>query len=195
MKLKWTNLLNADFMGKSKKKGGKRLKKKELAKMLIELFQRNPAEVYDIKRIFKELHLDTHPAKLLCMDLLEDLTADDYVKETENLHFRLNTAGQVFEAIFNRKANGKNTVTPVDGGEPVFVAERNSLHAMDGDKVKASLLARRKRHLREAQVVNYSLSNLDALVEVAAEEGYIKAGDKARLLQFRDNPSDESWMH
>ena len=48
--------------------------------------------------------------------------------------------------------------------------------------------------LREAQVVNYSLSNLDALVEVAAEEGYIKAGDKARLLQFRDNPSDESWI-
>ena len=43
-------------------------------------------------------------------------------------------------------------------------------------------------------VVNYSLSNLDALVEVAAEEGYIKPEDKARLLKFRDNPSDESWM-
>ena len=42
--------------------------------------------------------------------------------------------------------------------------------------------------------VNYSLSNLDALVEVAAEEGYIEPGDKARLLKFRDNPSDESWM-
>ncbi len=48
--------------------------------------------------------------------------------------------------------------------------------------------------MREAQVVNYSLSNLDALVEVAAEEGYIRSEDKARLLQFRDNPSDESWM-
>ena len=48
--------------------------------------------------------------------------------------------------------------------------------------------------LREAQVVNYSLSNLDALVEVAADEGYIRPEDKARLLQFRDNPSDESWM-
>ena len=48
--------------------------------------------------------------------------------------------------------------------------------------------------MREAQVVNYSLSNLDALVEVAAEEGYIRPADKARLLQFRDNPSDESWM-
>ena len=49
--------------------------------------------------------------------------------------------------------------------------------------------------LREAHVVNYSLSNLEALVEVAAEEGYIRAEDKERLLQFRDNPSDESWMN
>ena len=48
--------------------------------------------------------------------------------------------------------------------------------------------------MREAQVVNYSLSNLDALVEVAVEEGYIRPEDQARLLQFRDNPSDESWM-
>ena len=140
-------------MGKTGKKGGKRLKKKELAKMLMELFQKNPAEVYDIKRIFRDLKLDTHPAKLLCMDLLEDLAMDDYIKETEKLHFRLNTTGQVFEAIFNRKANGKNTVTPLDGGEPVLVAERNSLHAMGGDKVKVTLLARRKHHVREAQVV------------------------------------------
>lgn len=140
-------------MGKTGKKGGKRLKKKELAKMLMELFQDNPAEVYDIKRIFRDLKLDTHPAKLLCMDLLEDLAMDDYIKETEKLHFRLNTTGQVFEAIFNRKANGKNTVTPLDGGGPVLVAERNSLHAMGGDKVKVTLLARRKHHVREAQVV------------------------------------------
>lgn len=140
-------------MGKTGKKSGKRLKKKELAKMLMELFQNNPAEVYDIKRIFRDLKLDTHPAKLLCMDLLEDLAMDDYIKETEKLHFRLNTTGQVFEAIFNRKANGKNTVTPLDGGEPVLVAERNSLHAMGGDKVKVTLLARRKHHVREAQVV------------------------------------------
>ena len=48
--------------------------------------------------------------------------------------------------------------------------------------------------MAEANVINYSLSNLDALVEVAAEEGYIKEEDKARLIQFRNNPSDESWM-
>ena len=48
--------------------------------------------------------------------------------------------------------------------------------------------------LKAANVVNYSLSNLDALVEVAAEQGYIAAEWKERILQFRNNPSDESWI-
>lgn len=48
--------------------------------------------------------------------------------------------------------------------------------------------------LAEAKVENHSLSNLDVLVEVAAEEGYIKSEDKNRLIAFRNNPSDESWM-
>lgn len=48
--------------------------------------------------------------------------------------------------------------------------------------------------LAAAGVVNYSLSNLDALVEVAEEMGYIAAGWKERILQFRSNPSDESWI-
>ena len=48
--------------------------------------------------------------------------------------------------------------------------------------------------LAENGVKNVSLCNLDALVEVAAETGYIKEEDKERILQFRSNPSDESWM-
>jgi len=49
--------------------------------------------------------------------------------------------------------------------------------------------------LAAANVVNYSLSNLDALVEVAAQEGRIDHVWKERILQFRDNPSDESWIN
>jgi orotate phosphoribosyltransferase len=48
--------------------------------------------------------------------------------------------------------------------------------------------------MAEANVTNYSLSNLDALVEVAAEEGYIAEEWKEKILHFRNNPSDESWM-
>lgn len=48
--------------------------------------------------------------------------------------------------------------------------------------------------LAAANVTNHSLSNLDTLVEVAAEEGYIEPVWKNRILKFRDNPSDTSWM-
>ncbi len=140
-------------MARGKKKASLRVKKKDLTRWIIELFQNNPSEVYDIKSLFRELQLDTHAARMLCIDIIEDLMMDDYIKETDKWSFCLNTKGQVFEAIFNRKSNGKNTVTPTDGGEPVLVAERNSLHAMTGDKVRVTMLARRKHHVREAQVV------------------------------------------
>ncbi|MEY8382148.1 orotate phosphoribosyltransferase [Christensenellaceae bacterium 44-20] len=48
--------------------------------------------------------------------------------------------------------------------------------------------------LAEANVKNVSLSNFDVLVEVAAEEGYIQKEDIERLIAFRNNPSDESWI-
>ena len=48
--------------------------------------------------------------------------------------------------------------------------------------------------MAEADVKNVSLCDLDALVEVAAETGYIKAEDKERILKIRENPADESWM-
>jgi len=49
--------------------------------------------------------------------------------------------------------------------------------------------------LKEANVVNHSLSNLDALAEVAADEGYISVEEVKKILKFRDNPSDESWIN
>jgi orotate phosphoribosyltransferase len=49
--------------------------------------------------------------------------------------------------------------------------------------------------MAEANVINHSLCDLDALVGVAAEEGYIKQEDCARIIAFRNNPSDESWIN
>ena len=49
--------------------------------------------------------------------------------------------------------------------------------------------------MAEANVKNYSLTDFDCIVETAAETGYIKAEDKERLIAFRNNPSDESWIH
>lgn len=49
--------------------------------------------------------------------------------------------------------------------------------------------------LADAQVRNVSLTNFDCIAKIAAEENYIKPEDVRRLLSFRDNPSDESWMN
>jgi ribonuclease R len=86
------------------------------------------------------------------MDVLEGLLMDDFIKEQPRNCYTLNMPSQVMTGTFRRKANGKNIFEPEEGGEPILVAERNSLHAMDGDKVQVTLLARRKHHVREASV-------------------------------------------
>ncbi|MBO4339155.1 MAG: orotate phosphoribosyltransferase [Clostridia bacterium] len=48
--------------------------------------------------------------------------------------------------------------------------------------------------LKEANVKNISLTDFDTTIEVAAENGYIRPDDKAKLIKFRNNPSDESWI-
>ena len=50
------------------------------------------------------------------------------------------------------------------------------------------------KRLAAANVKNVSLTNFDIIAQVAAEEGYILASDVERLLKFRNNPDDESWM-
>ena len=51
-----------------------------------------------------------------------------------------------------------------------------------------------KKRLEEAGVKNLSLTNFDVITAVAAREGYIRPADRERLLRFRDNPADESWI-
>ena len=49
--------------------------------------------------------------------------------------------------------------------------------------------------LAEAAVKNVSLTDFDAVIDTAAKEGYIKMEDRERLIKFRNNPSDESWIN
>ena len=136
-----------------KKKGGKRLGKKQVSELLQNLFQHNPNETFTFKQIFKALKLDTHPLKMLAIDVMEEMAWDDFLSKVSDNSYRLNMKTQVQEGTFRRKANGRNSFLPDDGGTPVFVAERNSMSAMDGDKVKVSYMARRDKHIKEAMVI------------------------------------------
>ena len=134
------------------KKGGKRMNKKQMTEALVALFQSKPNEDLTFQTIFKQLHLDTHPLKMLAIDVMEELSWDDFLTKTSRSSYKLNLKGQVQEGIFRRKANGKNSFIPADGSQPVFVAERNSMFALDGDRVRVSFNARRANHIKEAMV-------------------------------------------
>ena len=134
------------------KNSKKRLSKKKIAEMLLQLFTQQPDKVLSFKQIFKALRLDTHPAKMLAVDAMEDMAWDDVLSRVSDNSYRLNLKGQVQEGKFIRKANGKNSFIPDDNGTPVFVAERNSLFALTGDRVRVSFMARRRNHIKEAMV-------------------------------------------
>ena len=138
---------------KKDKKGGKRMKKKELTELLVSYFRNKPGEAFTVKQLFQGLKLTTHPLKMLCRDIVEEMTEDNFLVEVEKGRFRLNDKGQVMVGPFQRKSNGKNSFVPDDGGEPIFIAERNSAHAMNNDRVKISLCAKRKRQKVEGQVI------------------------------------------
>lgn len=128
------------------------MSKKQMAEALQTLFGENPNETYNFKYIFKALKLDTHPLKMLAIDTMEEMAWDDYLTKVSDNSYRLNTKTQVQEGHFRRKPNGKNSFVPDDGSQPIFVAERNSMSALDGDRVQVTFMARRQRHIKEAMV-------------------------------------------
>ena len=128
------------------------MSKKDISDALVRFFNENPNNSYNTRKIFKELKFVTHPVKMLALELLEEMAWDDFLTRSSDDTYRLNTKTQVQEGTFRRKANGKNSFIPDDGSQPVFVAERNSMSALDGDRVQVSFMARRQKHIKEAMV-------------------------------------------
>lgn len=129
------------------------MSKKQLAEKLEGLFTTQPGKTFSYKEIFRTLKLNTHPLKMLAIDLMEEMAWDDFLARVSDNSYRLNQMGQVAEGVFQRKGNGKNSFIPDGSDKPIFVSERNSMSALNGDRVRVSLMARRKRHIKEAQVI------------------------------------------
>ena len=138
---------------KKEKKAGKRMKKSEMSERLISLFHTKPNETFSLKQLSSSLNLTTHPLKMLCADIITEMIEDDFLQEVEKGHYKLNDHGLIMTGVFQRKSNGKNSFIPDDGGETIFIAERNSAHAMNNDKVKIALFAKRKNRNPEGEVI------------------------------------------
>ncbi len=199
---------NKEKKGKKDKGSGKRMKKEAMIQAIISVFQSAPKEPFNYKQISKIIGVENQVQKLQVVDILYDLSAEDIITEIDRGRYRLNGLGTLAVGTFARRSNGKNSFIPEDGGTPVFIAERNSGHAMDGDKVKVQLFAKRKGAEPEGEVVeileskerafliteNKTLAN-DIFIPKAKLNGG-KNGDKAivRIVEWPDeakNPLGE----
>ena len=149
----FVNTIKAQITMGKEKNNKKRLTKVELAEKITGFFQTQPDNTFSLKQIFRALKLSTHPLKMLAIDVMEEMAWDDFLSKVGENAYTLNTKGQVQEGVFVRKSNGKNSFIPDDGGTPIFISERNSMSALNGDRVKVQYFARRRNHIKEGMVI------------------------------------------
>ena len=171
-------------MAKSAGKKAKRMTKRAMFDALIELFQQQGDRTLTYARIWKELRLTTYPQKMLCGDVIGDMLFDGCLVETKTGHFRLNFEQRELVGTIQRSSSGRILFAPEEGDEAVYIAERNSMHALHGDRVRVSLFAQRRgRSLPEGEVVEILERANDTFVGILkVEKNYAFLLTESRTL-------------
>ncbi len=167
-------------MGRSYK-GGVRVNKRSMTDMVTEWFRDNQDRSTSIKRLYDDLGLRTHPMRSMCLDIVLDLLDDGFLTEKDG-QFSLRQKKTVQEGIIQHRAGGKNYFIPDDESEPVFIAERNSLGAVNGDRVRVALFARRPRTAPEGEVLEIIKRAKDTFVgtlQIKGKFAYLVTPDKS----------------
>ena len=196
-----------------------RIRKGDLPGLIVGFLQQNNKQSFNYKQISFGIGA-THPSNRMdVINVLDELAAADDIMEVELGKYKAKAnRGTENIGYFVRRSNGKNAVIVDD--EQIFVAERNSMHALNGDKVRVVVSAARKGLEPEAQVIeiveakdqqfvgtlkiekNYAALITDSkflAADIVLPRGRLKGGkngDKAvaRIVQWRDdemNPRGE----
>ena len=128
--------------------------KTDLKELVVDYFNEHGKEAYNYKQVAVELGVSGRGNQYAIADILDDLTHDGFLVEQVPGKYRaseISTSSE--EGTFVRRSNGKNGVFLEGNDKPIFIAERNSMHALNGDRVRVHLCAQRKGSDPEAQVV------------------------------------------
>lgn len=136
-------------------KPDKRKSKSDIINSVVSFFNRNSTESFGQKQIAEKLGFKKPAEKQLITNILFDLLDDAFIVETARGKYKSNNRGVFLEGIFERRSNGKNFFKAEgnEDGTSIFIAERNSAHAMNGDRVKVQMLAKRKGRDDEGEVI------------------------------------------
>ncbi len=129
-------------------------KKKDLAISVIEFLTQNNDKQFNYKQIGAALDVRGEEGRRVLIKVLDKLRDEEELLETSRGRYRINNRGLLLEGRFERRSNGKNFFVPDDDANIIYIPERNSKHAMNGDRVRVQLLAKRKRAESEGTVVD-----------------------------------------
>ncbi len=130
-----------------------RMRRRELIDAISEFLTLNKEKEFNYKQIAAALNVQGEEGRRLLLAVLDKMRDDELVLESSRGRYRINDRGLILEGRFERRSNGKNFFVPDDDGNIVHVAERNSMHAMNGDRVRVQLLAKRRRSDTEGAVI------------------------------------------
>lgn len=131
---------------------GLRLKKNELQKRILDFLTSNKNQSFNYKQVAFGIDTTSPAQRNDVINMLDELVAADIVMEVSLGKYRIKSQPKMeTEGVFVRRSNGKNAVMIED--DQIMVAERNSMHALNGDKVRVEVSATRPGKDPEAKVI------------------------------------------
>ena len=154
-------------MSKKRKKSAPstKMNKKELVRNIINVFNENTDKTFNYKQISTLLDIKSESQRIFINQLLYEMLEEDFLVEISRGKFKVNSRGGYVEGTIERQGV-KTFLIPDDGGEPVFIPERKTNHALLNDKVKVFLYARRKGQQPEGEVVEIVKRAKDTFVGI-----------------------------
>jgi len=128
--------------------------RRELHDRVINFFNTSAEGSYNYKQVSAAVGATTPRKRAMVVEILEKLVIDGFLAEDKTGSFKAARRSSVAEGTFVRRSNGKNSViTDGDSTQPIMVAERNSMHALNGDRVLVHISAAREGLEPEAEVI------------------------------------------
>ena len=126
---------------------------KDLHAEVVNYISRQKNATFNYKQVSHAIGVETPAAQRAVALILAELAFDGDLIEVSPGKYKAPSRSNVTTGTFIRRSNGKNSVITDDDNETIFVAERNSMHALNGDKVKIIVAARRRGVEPEAEVI------------------------------------------
>ena len=141
-------------MAKRDKLNSFKIERRELHDRVINFFNTQDEAAFNYKQVSAQVGAKSPKQRALIVEILEQLSVDGFINEIAPGKFRAAQRNNVAAGVFVRRSNGKNSVIlEGDDSTPIMVAERNSMHALNGDKVMVHISAARMGFEPEAEVI------------------------------------------